>query len=292
MSTQMPCLRSWQVTGCSVQGKKHQRRQISNQDAHAWCTIDSAGTAAVAVLAVADGHGSDENFRSADGARLAAEIAVLAMADLVESVDLRNEVVLCHRAQNVLPGELVDRWRQAVLCHAKENPLPLQFGDHSKLPRKIGPTDMFLAYGTTLLLVATTPMVVLLLQIGDGDILTVTDKGQVQRPLPCDARLIVNETTSLCSPHALRDFRFAALPLAEDVPALILASTDGYANSFQNDKGFRQVGSDLLTLIRTEGFEAVEGSLEDWLTEASEQGSGDDVTLGLLCRSDVSGDVP
>ncbi len=44
-------------------------------------------------------------------------------------------------------------------------------------------------------------------------------------------------------------------------------------------------------LIRTEGLEAVEANLEEWLREASDQGSGDDVTLALICRSDLAGGV-
>jgi len=48
------------------------------------------------------------------------------------------------------------------------------------------------------------------------------------------------------------------------------------------------VGADLLEIVREEGLETVDGCLESWLHEASAFGSGDDVTLGLLCRADVS----
>ena len=70
---------------------------------------------------------------------------------------------------------------------------------------------------------------------------------------------------------------------AESVlPALVLAATDGYANSFADDAGFLQVGSDLLAMIRADGLELVSGELARWLSEVSELGSGDDVTVGTI----------
>ena len=68
----------------------------------------------------------------------------------------------------------------------------------------------------------------------------------------------------------------------DDAPALVLASTDGYVNSFADDAGFLKVGSDLLAMIRSEGLDQVGIQLEGWLGEVSELGSGDDVSLGLL----------
>lgn len=60
-----------------------------------------------------------------------------------------------------------------------------------------------------------------------------------------------------------------------------MLSTDGYANSFRNDDDFRKVGPDLLELVRSEGIDRLEASLAGWLEEASEVGSGDDVTVGI-----------
>jgi len=118
----------------------------------------------------------------------------------------------------------------------------------------------------------------------------------VERPLPPDPRLKRNETPPLCAgtsreplmppaaavPEAWADFRSRLVPLVPDGAALILLSTDGYANSFSSDEAFLRVGGDLLGMIRGNGLEAVGGQLEGWLSEASRQGSGDDVTLGIV----------
>jgi hypothetical protein len=71
----------------------------------------------------------------------------------------------------------------------------------------------------------------------------------------------------------------------------VLLATDGYANSFREDAGFLRIGGDLLEMIRQDGIEGVDGNLETWLNEASELGSGDDITVALVCRTgEGSGD--
>ena len=138
-----------------------------------------------------------------------------------------------------------------------------------------------LAYGSTLLCVLLTSEYIIYAQLGDGDILTVSKDGEVNRPILKDERLMANETTSLCLPKAWDDFRVAFQPINGAVPALVMLSSDGYSNSFRDEAGFLKAGADYLNLIREEGIDYVEQHLADWLNEASQSGSGDDVTLGL-----------
>ena len=72
--------------------------------------------------------------------------------------------------------------------------------------------------------------------------------------------------------------------LAGAPPALILAATDGYANSYRDEASFQQVARDLWEMLRDEGVETVRSNLKNWLNEASQQGSGDDITVGILCQ--------
>jgi len=123
-------------------------------------------------------------------------------------------------------------------------------------------------------------------QIGDGDILAVAADGTVCRPLPPDDTPVGNETASLSDLDPAASLRVVSVS-AEAVPPLVVLSTDGYANSFRSDRDFLQVGSDLLKMIREEGFEPIADALPEWLTEASAIGSGDDITLGLLYRPPI-----
>ncbi len=144
-----------------------------------------------------------------------------------------------------------------------------------------------LAYGATMLAVLLAGSFGIYLQLGDGDILAVSDDGEVIRPLPGDERLLGNETTSLCRREAIGDFRIKVEEFSGLRPALVLLATDGYANSFVTEEDFLKVAPDFLELIRQEGLDQVQDSLEAWLTETSRLGSGDDITLGLICRLDA-----
>jgi hypothetical protein len=132
------------------------------------------------------------------------------------------------------------------------------------------------------------PAAIIYMQLGDGDILAVSGTGEVERPsLPADERLFADETTSLCTPNAWRDMRVYFQTLAGEPPALLLLATDGYSKSFRDEAGFFAVGSDLLEMLRSDGMQAIEQELPTWLSEASERGSGDDITLGIVHRVDA-----
>ena len=71
------------------------------------------------------------------------------------------------------------------------------------------------------------------------------------------------------------------------MPALVMLSTDGYANCFGDDEDFFKVGADFLDYLRAEGVAFVGEKLEEWLRQSSRDGSGDDITVGLAVRPDV-----
>ncbi|MBA3599932.1 MAG: hypothetical protein H0W45_01640, partial [Acidobacteria bacterium] len=65
----------------------------------------------------------------------------------------------------------------------------------------------------------------------------------------------------------------------------VLLSTDGYLNSFSDEAGFFQAGTDILNMLAAEnGFDAVNENLKAWLEEATRMGSGDDCTVGIIYR--------
>ena len=102
--------------------------------------------------------------------------------------------------------------------------------------------EVWRLYGTTLLTVFITPRFAILSQIGDGAILVVEEDGTVFQPVPRDSRLLGLETTSLAGKYAEQDFKIAppiVFPLSR--PALFLACTDGYVNSFESNKDFRSL---------------------------------------------------
>ncbi|MBN1874077.1 MAG: protein phosphatase 2C domain-containing protein [Anaerolineae bacterium] len=281
----------WRAVGKSVRGASHHHSGLPNQDAITWAP--DSGMGPPVILAIADGHGSPSYFRSDQGSALAVETAREVLKELLAGQpDPINLSAIKRIAEERVPQEITRRWQKKILMHLEMHPwkaaewevLIQKKGTQARRAIESRPA---LAYGATLLAVLLTETFILYLQLGDGDILTVSVDGTVTAPIPRDARLIANETTSLCVPNAWRDFQLHFQVLAGVQPALITLSTDGYANSFAKPEGFRQSASDYLNLIREEGVDAVVGYMEDWLNEVSSSGSGDDVTLGLLCRMDA-----
>ena len=285
----------WSVIGRSVRGASHLRTGLPNQDAIAF-KIGTNGAPPV-VLAVSDGHGSPKCFRSSFGAQFAVDVAIEVTFKFLDGMKDSPLSAIKGAAERSLTSDIVKVWTEKVTEDFKLKP----FSDEEldRLERESGTGarqsatvagNHLIAYGATLLLSAVSDSYLFYLQLGDGDILAVSDKTrQVEQPLPQDASLIANETTSLCMGGAQKLFRFRFQVVQEVPPALILASTDGYSNSFTTPDDFHKVGTDLLDMIQANGLAQVENGLEAWLDEASRSGSGDDVTLGIICRKDIAG---
>lgn len=283
---------TWRIVGKSVRGSAHKRTGLPNQDSISHWPLE--GEAALPlVLAVSDGHGSAKYFRSDKGARFAVDTAIeVIRVFLAGQTASQNPSFVKRTAEERLPQELVRKWRATVDSDIGETPFSLKELDTLEKREGAGARQAVegspvVAYGATLLAVVVDENFLLFLQLGDGDILTVSENGQVVRPVPGTELLIGNETKSLCLPNAWRDIRVSFQPLFGP-PALILLCTDGYANSFVDDSAFLKVGPDILEMIRSEGLDEVSANVETWLTQASEY-SGDDITLGIICRMDALG---
>ncbi|HJQ67746.1 MAG TPA: PP2C family serine/threonine-protein phosphatase [Blastocatellia bacterium] len=286
----------WWVIGRSVRGASHERTGLANQDAIGWMQVQGEGQRLI--VAVSDGHGSAKYFRSHIGSRLAIKTALALGQEFLDGQpDLKNLTTVKRTAEERLPQEMARQWTEAVKLHIESD--PLSDDELGELEKTDGPaaresiaTNPIRAYGATIVMAIVEGSFILYLQLGDGDILLVSDSGEVTRALPNDERLFANETTSLGSQNSWPDFRFAFQTLVGDPPALILLSTDGYANSFVNEDAFLKVGKDMLEILRAESIVAVDQSLEGWLTEASTAGSGDDTTLAIVCRADALSNTP
>lgn len=280
----------WQVVGRSVRGATHLRDGLPNQDAVAHRTIVEGGQPALAIAAVADGHGGRRHFRSADGARMAVEVALQVLCSMATHFEQLSPADRSELAAAQVPMAIVSAWTDAVRRHLATCPisdeewLALDAAEGSEGSAAVR-ADPLLAYGATLLAALTTPNSVALWQLGDGDVLAVSPDGSVNRPVATDERLLGNLTTSICRPGAEADFRSVVLSSHSALPALLMLSTDGYANSFRTDADFLKVGADLLELISKHGLSAIDARLGGILEDASANGSGDDITAALLYRS-------
>ena len=274
--------KAWDALAASAIGAAHVRAGKPNQDAAAWW----AGEDGTVVLAVADGHGGEAYSRSDRGARFAVEAAIEVCRDLADRLAplAIRDGALRGRLGEELAREIVRRWQRRV---EEDRAGDDGEGAEPRTRRRPAPSESTRAYGTTLIAALTVGAeLVLVLQCGDGDVLAVALDGTVERPVPADERSFGNETASLCLPEAWTEFRCRLLD-ADELPALLLLATDGYANSYAGDEAFREVARDLYRAVTEDGEEAVAAALPGWLAETSAGGSGDDITVGLLVRREA-----
>lgn len=276
--------------GIQPAGASHVRQNLPNQDAIGH-SLAADGSPPV-ILAVADGHGSSRSFRSDVGAQFAVETAVEVCREFLAGMQGAEPSTVKSEAELKIPPRIFQRWRQQVKEHHQENPfteaelgrLQEQAGQVAR-ERATRPEQFPVAYGSTLLAAVVAEEFLICFQLGDGDILAVSDAtGVAERAVPKDETLIANETTSLCQEDGQRYMRCGFQLFQGAPPAMVLLSTDGYCNSFATPDAFLKVGADYLDMLRTEGPAEIEKGLPEWLEDTSCNGSGDDITVGIIYR--------
>ncbi len=282
----------WCVIGATVRGASHERVDLPNQDAILWWPEDQHGPPLI--LAVSDGHGSDKSFRSDVGSRIAVERTLSLFQELLLIQPAARHLSAVKRAlEERLPSQVIKEWCAAVDLHLAQ--VPFSETELARVEARRGPAgrqevldNPRLAYGATVLAALVAGDYIAYLQLGDGDILSVSEDGSVVRPFAHDSRFIANETTSLCMEHAAREVRVRFEAIVDRGPSLVLLSTDGYANSFINEEAFLKVGSDIFEMLCEEGVEVVAEGLPGWLAQASVAGSGDDISVGVLFQDHLA----
>ena len=277
----------WRAAGASRRGSAHVRSGLPNQDAIEYWVSPDRDTA---VLAVADGHGSGLCFRSEAGSRLAVTAAVELLRRFAKTIRRSESTsAIVDRARAILAEELTQTWCTAVQTDLASKPFTrAEWANVAALEgwkgQQVVERHPELAYGSTILAALATETCVLCMQLGDGDILFVDSQGRSRRPLPKDATPITKQTASLWRRNAASEIRLHVENELEDLPALILAATDGYPESCGSDDAFLAIGRSYFQMVRDKGFDRVEYRFQSLLEDASWGGTGDDITIGLISR--------
>ena len=269
----------WRVTGASRRGTAHVHSGVKNQDAIRYL---SSSEGKMVVLAVADGHGSGLCFRSDAGSRLAAETALECLSSFARTVqaDAPASAVM-DRAQAVFAPQLTESWREKKPFTPPE--WAVVAASEGWRGQEVLQRHPQLAYGSTIVAVLATQSHVLCLQLGDGDILFVDSEGNTHRPISKERRRDEKQTPSLWRRNAASEVQIHA-ENSESLPLLILAATDGCANSYRSDHEFLRIGRECLRMVGDEGFEGIEYRLNCLLDEVQTAPSGDDMTVGVISR--------
>ena len=271
----------WLALTASQRGAAHQATGLPNQDSVATRQIGPD----VLVAAVADGHGHRRHFRSARGSQLAVSVACQAAQELAARLDeFQAAAPIESDALDTLVPAITEGWRDAVRDDLTADP----FTAREEAAR--GGDDALIAYGSTLLLAIAGRRWLVLVQIGDGDIMGIQPDGRPLLAVPPDPSLDGHQTTSLCGVRAEDDFRAAVVDISTTPLLGVMLTTDGYGNAQVADPWTDAVCADLAELINDRSPEWLAGQLPLWASRcASAEGSADDTTIALLIAPSATG---
>jgi Protein phosphatase 2C len=272
----------WLALTASQLGAAHRATGLPNQDAVATRQIRPD----VLVAAVADGHGHRRHFRSARGSQLAVTVACDAAQELAARLDEFQEAApIGSDALGTLVPAITGGWRDAVRDDLTADPFTAQ-----EEAGRGGGDDALIAYGSTLLLAIAGRRWLVLVQIGDGDIMGIQPDGRPLLAVPRDPSLDGHQTTSLCGLRAEEDFRAAVVDTSTTPLLGVMLATDGYSNAQVADPWTDAVSADLAELINDRPPEWLAGQLPLWASRcASADGSADDTTIALLIAPSATG---
>ena len=222
----------------------------------------------VAIIAVADGHGAADYFRSDRGARFAAEAAIECIKDLIMTKN--NSLSNPSDSLAALEKSIITVW-------------------HKKITKDLGSKPIngtiIVPYGTTLLAAAITGYYWFAIQIGDGKCVIINKDNNISQPVPWDERCFLNQTTSLCDDNACDLFRHF---YSETLPEAIFLGSDGIDDSFpmnRNEEHLARFYESIYVNFISEGLQNGKVQLREMLPALTQKGSGDDVSITGILRN-------
>lgn len=268
------------IIGRSVQGSSHKRSDTVRQDRFKRVQLND-GTV---ILAVADGHGSSACPYSDVGAKTAATVFCDVMKGIYEGSADNVEGMLTdlNREGDTRLAKKIDiEWKKRIYERHLESNRPIPEGNAQECRELV-----YRQYGTTLLGLLITESFCFALQLGDGDLAYVNNNG-FQRIIVGD-KLLGVETHSLSKIDSWKKVLTSVQRRTETeaLPCVYMMSTDGFANSFASESEFQKTCVEYFELLKIHGAKAVNENLDQWLSETSKFGCGDDITLVLAYLED------
>lgn len=240
---------------------------------------------------VADGHGGEKYFRSAEGSRLAVSSAAEEMSRLLGELLFyikKKEKNVIDKSLKNLCSRILLLWQEKVKAHFSENLLSekeLKLCKELKINIPLKEEDIFMLYGSTLLssVYFENYEFWFSIQIGDGKTYILKEDGSAFSPKELEnEKAAFGVTPSLCGKNAIEEFRYA---FGFEKIAGICVMSDGLTDSFDLNKL-----PDFLLSIKNNAIKNAEKTkteLEEYLPKLSEKGSGDDISIaGIFVKED------
>lgn len=265
------------IYGKSVKGASHVRSGMPCQDSYKIEEISKD----LSIIAVADGHGSEKSPKSKNGSMIAVNVFCAIMRKYLAnySVTLNDLITYLNRDGQIrFAQEICEEWQKRVRESYNKSKEEKPLDENGEVNWK----EVYKLYGTTLLGLLVTKSFVFAFQIGDGDMVMV-DSNSIT-PIVETEKILGTETHSLSKVDVWKKaYSVVRRKDADtDKPYLYMISTDGFVNSHASEADHQKTCRDYFDMIGEHGFDKVCDNLENWLTETSELGCGDDITLVLV----------
>lgn len=265
------------------QGSSHKKENKPLQD---YCAATSDKLKTYAYALVADGHGGEKYIRSEKGAQIAVTVATEGTNEILKKIiplirGKKNDLI--EKNLKLLCVKISIKWKETVIRDFNENPLTSEESElceNLKMNLPLQEETIPSLYGTTLLEAVYFEMFNFwfALQIGDGKCSIIKENNSVFFPEELEnEKLGFGVTTSLCSPYAATEFKFAYG--FEKINGIAVMS-DGLTDSFDTNKlpGFILSLKDNTVNDKQKTIE----ELKSFLPILSEQGSGDDISIAAI----------
>lgn len=290
----------------SIPGPKYTAKGWGGQD-----SSDKTEFDCTQVIAVADGHGSSDCFRSEFGSLVAIQTAFNQTQLYCKSACEESDLPISFSETGIVNFKYAiwHEWRRLVKenwdCrlhnHKTLGEGEVRFksvsekykGRFTSKDEAIVERYLYAAYGTTLLFAVAIESQMLILQIGDGTCVILQRNGEYRTPVPPDEENFLNVTVSLCEEDANLKIRHAVIDCDADsptAPVAVFLSSDGVDDCypvFRNEQHLYKLYSVILENILKFGFTATETEIADILLPGmTAKSSQDDISLAFLVSAD------
>lgn len=280
----------------TCQGESHKSANKECQDySLTWQSEDRNTTIAI----VCDGHGGSSYFRSATGARFAAEVTLKQIRQFLSDVNIDTfstrslisvgtaETIETETGINGIMRRLFEsiyyHWRNAI---TKDGKREITEWERANVEQKYldllkDENRIVKAYGCTLMAYVQTKEFWFAFHLGDGKMVMLDSQFVFSQPVPWDEKCFLNKTTSLCGSEPVKDFRFCVQGNGTFPVAMFLGS-DGIDDTFGDGSKLYSFYGDVIKELATQEQESVETTIKEYLPQLSKIGSQDDMSIAVV----------
>jgi len=291
---------SYQAFAVTARGSSHIKHGKDCQDYSLKLPLGKV-TNSKTFVAIADGHGDDNCFRSNRGARFACDCASRGIVDFENEIKLtqkntdeNNEQKLLDENAKYLIKHIIKKWQikvqedyeEGINENQKNNFTEQELALATEKYRKKYEVGKSLnrAYGTTLIAAMVTERYWLGIHIGDGRFTVLYENGEFDQPVPWDEKCFLNLVTSICDDDAAERARsyFSLITPEKPPPVAVFLCSDGVDDNYpveENEKHLYKLYSIIVLAFAEDGFDSTCKQLEDLVEKFATEGKGDDTSI-------------